>query len=151
MMVSNPEKWVNDMADAGGTQYTFHIEATSTPGECIRLIRESGMKVGLAISPKTPVETLEPYVKDIDMALVMTVEPGKGGQKFMSEMMSKVEYLRKNFEYLNVSVDGGVGPSNLDVCLKHGANMIVSGTAITNSKNRREAIDSMKKIMESHF
>jgi ribulose-phosphate 3-epimerase len=108
MMVSNPEKWVCDMADAGGTQYTFHVEATSTPDECIRLIKESGMKVGLAISPRTPVEVIEPFIKDIDMALVMTVEPGKGGQKFMSDMMSKVEYLRKNFEYLNVSVDGGI-------------------------------------------
>ena len=107
MMVAKPEKWIGPMADAGGTQYTFHIEATETPAECIRLIKESGMKVGLAISPKTPVESLEPFIKDIDMALVMTVEPGHGGQKFMGDMMSKVEYLRSNFQYLNISVDGG--------------------------------------------
>lgn len=107
MMVINPEKWVKDVADAGGSQYTFHIEATQTPEECIRLIKESGMKVGLALSPKTPVETILPFVKDIDMALVMTVEPGKGGQKFMNDMMNKVEFLRNQFQYLNISVDGG--------------------------------------------
>ena len=107
MMVSEPDMWVKDMAEAGGTQYTFHIEATETPGECIRLIKENGMKVGLAVSPKTPIDAIVPFVKDIDMALVMTVEPGRGGQKFMNDMMGKVEFLRSNFQYLNVSVDGG--------------------------------------------
>jgi ribulose-phosphate 3-epimerase len=109
------------------------------------------MKVGLAMSPKTPVDSILPYINDIDMALVMTVEPGQGGQKFMNDMMPKVEFLRKNFEYLNISVDGGVGPNTLDVCLKHGANMIVSGSAITGSKNRKDTIDSMKRLMEEYF
>lgn len=78
MMVENPEKWVKEMAEAGGSQYTFHLEATQTPEECIRLIKEAGMKVGIGIKPNTPVDKLIPFVKDIDMALVMTVEPGKG-------------------------------------------------------------------------
>jgi ribulose-phosphate 3-epimerase len=151
MMVVAPEKWVKDVAESGGSQYTFHIEATQSPEECIRLIKENGMKVGLALSPKTPVESILPFVNDIDMALIMTVEPGQGGQKFMHDMMSKVEFLRKQFEYLNISVDGGVGPSTLDVCLKHGANMIVSGSAITSSKNRKETIDSMKQLMDKYF
>ena len=78
MMVENPEKWVKEMADAGASQYTFHLEATQTPEECIRKIKENGMLVGIGIKPNTPVEKLIPFVKDIDMALVMTVEPGKG-------------------------------------------------------------------------
>ena len=78
MMVDAPERWVQEMAEAGATQYTFHLEATQTPGECIRKIKEAGMKVGLGIKPKTPVEDLLPFVNDIDMALVMTVEPGRG-------------------------------------------------------------------------
>lgn len=78
MMVENPEKWVKEMADAGASQYTFHLEATQTPEECIRKIKENGMLVGIGIKPNTPVEQLIPFIKDIDMALVMTVEPGKG-------------------------------------------------------------------------
>lgn len=78
MMVENPEKWIFDMANSGASQYTFHLEATQTPEECVRRVKESGMKVGIAIKPNTPVEQLLPFIKDIDMALVMTVEPGKG-------------------------------------------------------------------------
>jgi len=78
MMVDGPEKWVKEMANAGADQYTFHLESTQTPEECIRLVKESGMRVGLAIKPNTSVEDLVPFVKDIDMALVMTVEPGYG-------------------------------------------------------------------------
>ena len=84
MMVDGPEKWVNEMANAGANQYTFHLEATQTPEECIRLIKESGMKVGIAIKPNTSVDKLLPFVKDIDMALVMTVEPGKGKQLILN-------------------------------------------------------------------
>jgi ribulose-phosphate 3-epimerase len=72
------EKWITDMAVSGASQFTFHLEATQTPEECIRKIKESGMNVGLAIKPNTPVDDLLPFVNDIDMALVMTVEPGKG-------------------------------------------------------------------------
>uniref|UniRef100_A0A669C9K2 ribulose-phosphate 3-epimerase n=1 Tax=Oreochromis niloticus TaxID=8128 RepID=A0A669C9K2_ORENI len=89
MMVSRPEQWVKPMAAAGANQYTFHLEATTNPGNLIKEIRESGMKVGLAIKPGTTVEELAPWANEIDMALVMTVEPGFGGQKFMEDMMPK--------------------------------------------------------------
>lgn len=144
MMVDGPEKWVKEMANSGADQYTFHLEATKTPEECIRLIKESGMKVGLAIKPNTSVEDLVPFVKDIDMALVMTVEPGYGGQSFMTDMMSKVKFLRDNFPLLDIEVDGGVGPKTIQTCAEHGANMIVSGTAIINSRDRREVMDQLR-------
>ncbi|KAH6930241.1 hypothetical protein HPB50_012253 [Hyalomma asiaticum] len=92
MMVLAPEKWVSPMADAGADQYTFHIEATSEPLELVRKIREAGMKVGVGIKPKTPVDVVLPLVEHVDMVLVMTVEPGFGGQSFMADMMPKAGY-----------------------------------------------------------
>uniref|UniRef100_M3ZPW5 ribulose-phosphate 3-epimerase n=2 Tax=Xiphophorus TaxID=8082 RepID=M3ZPW5_XIPMA len=111
MMVSRPEQWVKPMAAAGASQYTFHVEATTNPGNLIKEIRESGMKVGLAIKPGTTVEELAPWANQVDMALVMTVEPGFGGQKFMEDMMPKA-----------------------------GANMIVSGSAVIGSDDPRSVI-----------
>nr|XP_008532934.1 PREDICTED: ribulose-phosphate 3-epimerase isoform X1 [Equus przewalskii] len=116
MMVSRPEQWVKPMAVAGANQYTFHLEATENPGALIKDIRENGMKVGLAIKPGTTVEYLAPWANQIDMALVMTVEPGFGGQKFMEDMMPKVHWLRTQFPSLDIEVDGGVGPDTIHKC-----------------------------------
>ncbi|XP_018420962.1 PREDICTED: ribulose-phosphate 3-epimerase isoform X2 [Nanorana parkeri] len=115
MMVAKPEQWVKPMAAAGANQYTFHLEATENPGILIKDIRESGMKVGLAIKPNTTVEFLAPWAGQIDMALVMTVEPGFGGQKFMDDMMPKA-----------------------------GANMIVSGSAVMKSDDPRSVINLLR-------
>nr|XP_025133962.1 ribulose-phosphate 3-epimerase isoform X4 [Bubalus bubalis] len=117
MMVSRPEQWVKPMAVAGANQYTFHLEATDNPGALIKDIRENGMKVGLAIKPGTSVEYLAPWANQIDMALVMTVEPGFGGQKFMEDMMPKA-----------------------------GANMIVSGSAIMRSEDPRSVINLLRNV-----
>uniref|UniRef100_A0A8C5KMU4 ribulose-phosphate 3-epimerase n=1 Tax=Jaculus jaculus TaxID=51337 RepID=A0A8C5KMU4_JACJA len=129
MMVSRPEQWVKPMAVAGAKQYTFHLEATENPGALIKDIRENRMKVGLAIKPGTTVEYLAPWANQIDMALVMTVEPGFGGQTFMEDMMPKVHWLRTQFPTLDIEVDGGVGPDTVHKCAEAGANMIVSGSA----------------------
>ncbi|XP_054536127.1 ribulose-phosphate 3-epimerase isoform X7 [Pan troglodytes] len=120
MMVSKPEQWVKPMAVAGANQYTFHLEATENPGALIKDIRENGMKVGLAIKPGTSVEYLAPWANQIDMALVMTVEPGFGGQKFMEDMMPKVHWLRTQFPSLDIEVDGGVGPDTVHKCAEIG-------------------------------
>ncbi|XP_039350611.1 ribulose-phosphate 3-epimerase isoform X2 [Mauremys reevesii] len=116
MMVAKPEQWVKPMAVAGANQYTFHLEATDNPGALIKDIRENGMKVGLAIKPGTVVEYLAPWANQIDMALVMTVEPGFGGQKFMENMMPKIQWLRTQFPSLDIEVDGGVGPDTIHKC-----------------------------------
>lgn len=100
MMVSKPLQWIEPMADAGCTQYTYHFESTDDQDLTIRRIREAGMRVGLAIKPATGVEAILPFVEKVDMVLIMTVEPGFGGQKFMSNMMHKVEALRAQFRQL---------------------------------------------------
>jgi ribulose-phosphate 3-epimerase len=104
------------MREAGADQYTFHIEATDIPLELCRQIREAGMKVGIALKPNTPVSTVEEYVEEADMVLIMTVEPGFGGQKFMTDMMAKVKHLRNHYPGLNIEVDGGVGLNTISDC-----------------------------------
>ncbi|EFB30085.1 hypothetical protein PANDA_011370, partial [Ailuropoda melanoleuca] len=146
MMVSRPEQWVKPMAVAGANQYTFHLEATENPGALIKDIRENGMKVGLAIKPGTAVEYLAPWANQIDMALVMTVEPGFGGQKFMEDMMPKVHWLRTQFPSLDIEVDGGVGPDTIHRCAEAGANMIVSGSAIMRSDDPRSVINLLRNV-----
>lgn len=106
------------MADANVDQYTFHIEPCDDVPLVCRKIKEAGMKVGLAIKPDTSVMCVEEYINIADMILVMTVEPGFGGQKFMTNMMPKVEWLRENYPTLDIEVDGGVGPNTIDICAK---------------------------------
>ncbi|XP_048579270.1 ribulose-phosphate 3-epimerase isoform X2 [Nematostella vectensis] len=148
MMVANPEKWVDDMAGAGADQYTFHLEATDKPMELIQQIKKAGMKVGIGIKPGTPVTDVLPYVEHVNMVLIMTVEPGFGGQSFMADMMPKIEFLRQKYRELDIEVDGGVGTSTVDVAAKAGANMIVSGSAIMKSDNPRQVIALLRERAE---
>lgn len=149
MMVSRPQQWIEPMADAGVDQYTFHIEPVldSVPDTC-RKMREAGMKVGLALKPGTDVNCVIDYIPLADLVLVMTVEPGFGGQKFMDNMMSKVQWLRENNPTLNIEVDGGVGPGNIDRCAQAGANWIVSGTAVINAPDQKEVISQLKASVQ---
>ena len=111
LMVAKPAQWVGAIKDAGGDQYTFHVEAAQEAGDDIAAlcadIRQRGMKVGLAIKPGTPASALSPFVSLIDMALVMTVEPGFGGQAFMPATLCKVAELRAAHPALDIQVDGG--------------------------------------------
>eukprot|EP01134_Creolimax_fragrantissima_P002471 CFRG2471T1 len=133
MMVSKPEQWVSDIADAGGNQFTFHIESTNNPQALIKQIKEAGMKVGVAVKPGTDVKAIDDIINQVDMVLVMTVEPGFGGQSFMADMMPKVEHLRQYYPTLDIGLDGGLGPKTIDVAAKAGANMIVAGSAVFNN------------------
>ncbi|XP_069120590.1 ribulose-phosphate 3-epimerase-like isoform X1 [Argopecten irradians] len=148
MMVQKPEQWIEGMHDAGADQYTFHYEATEDPAGCIRKIRETGMKAGIGIKPNTPVDVLVPLVDLVDMVLIMTVEPGFGGQKFMQDMMPKVQFLRENFKSVDIEVDGGVSPATIQHCAEAGANMIVSGSAVVKSDNPRETMRHMRNIVD---
>lgn len=119
MMVQKPQQWIESMADAGVDQYTYHIEPVlDDVNEINRKIREAGMRVGLAIKPGTDLEAVVKYIPNADMILIMTVEPGFGGQKFMADQMTKVKWLRDNYPTLDIEVDGGVGPETIHQCAK---------------------------------
>ena len=150
LMVSEPEKWVNDMADAGADQFTFHIEATTSPVALIRSVKKNGMKCGVAIKPGTPASAVAPYAHDVDTVLVMTVEPGFGGQSFMTGMMPKVAELRKQFPDLDIQVDGGLSPKTIDEAARAGANMIVAGSSVYKADDPELAMALMKRSVEKH-
>ncbi|OUM54228.1 hypothetical protein BVG19_g3587 [[Candida] boidinii] len=144
MMVSNPEQWVPEIAKSGGDQYTFHYEATKDPLNLVKLIKSNGMKAACAIKPGTPVDVLFPLAEYLDMALVMTVEPGFGGQKFMANMMPKVQELRSKFPNLNIQVDGGLGESTIDIAANAGANVIVAGTSVFKAEDPSKMIELLR-------
>lgn len=124
MMVSNPSQWVAPVAAAGGSLYTFHYESTTEPLALIAQIREAGMKVGMAISPDTPSSAVtDELASKVDMLLVMTVYPGKGGQKFLEKCVPKVTELRERFPKMDIEVDGGVGPSTIHTCAHAGESL----------------------------
>lgn len=149
MMVANPQQWIEPMADANVDLYTFHIEPVENEISTVcRKVKESGMKVGLALKPGTALEMVKEFIPLADMVLIMTVEPGFGGQKFMTDMMPKVKWLRENYPNLDIEVDGGVGPSTISACAEAGANMIVSGTAVVQADNQKDVISMLKKTVE---
>ncbi len=134
LMIVDPEKYVARFAEAGADIVTFHYEATQTPREAIRLIRESGAKVGISIKPKTPVEVLRELLPEVDLVLVMSVEPGFGGQSFIDGSTDKVRELRKMIDEagLNVTIeiDGGVSAANARELYEAGCDALVAGSAV---------------------
>ncbi len=106
------------------------------------------MKVGIGVKPKTSIDVILPYVEQTDMVLIMTVEPGFGGQKFMADMMPKIEKIRELFPMIDIEVDGGVNPSNIEIAAEAGANMIVSGTAVVKSPDPKKSIRDLRTGVE---
>ncbi|KDR84875.1 hypothetical protein GALMADRAFT_233314 [Galerina marginata CBS 339.88] len=150
MMVSEPEKWVDDIADAGGAMYCFHHEATSNPFELIDKIHKRNMKAGIAISPDTPSTAITDEAGGAaDMLLVMTVYPGRGGQKFLDRCVPKVAELRARFPDKDIEVDGGVGPKTIGICADAGSNVIVAGTAIFGADNPTSVIQELKDAVNA--
>jgi ribulose-phosphate 3-epimerase len=154
MMTSEPEKWVEAVSKAGGSLcYTFHYEATEPRGmtqEVIDSIKAHGMQVGLCVSPDTPVEGILQYADQIDVALVMSVYPGKGGQSFIKDVMSKVKTLREKYPDMNIEVDGGVKPETVQLAAEAGANMIVSGSGVYKAEDMAYNISVMQRSVEKH-
>lgn len=148
-MVSDPDKWIDDFAMAGASQYTFHYEASPDPAETIRRIRLTRMKVGMAIKPQTDIECIIGLAEAVDMILVMTVEPGFGGQTLLPACLDKVRHLRKHHPHLNIQVDGGVTLDNLPGAVEAGANVIVAGTLIFGAPDPGRIITRMKEILQS--
>ncbi|CDK27812.1 unnamed protein product [Kuraishia capsulata CBS 1993] len=151
MMVANPEQWVPEIAKAGGDQYTFHYEATKDPLALVKLIKSHGMKAACAIKPGTSVDVLYPLAEHLDMALVMTVEPGFGGQKFMASMMPKVADLRAKYPNMNIQVDGGLGADTIPAAAEAGANVIVAGTSVFKATDPAEMIQFLRDRVNNNL
>lgn len=146
LMIDNPEKYIKDFALAGSEYITFHYEAAkdNTP-RIINLIKSYGIKAGLSIKPATEAGMIVPYIDDIDLVLIMTVEPGFGGQKFMYDCADKIKEI-KNFSKKDIiiEVDGGINKETGAYCRLLGANALVSGNYIFSADDMKAAIDSLR-------
>mmetsp|Transcript_37265 Transcript_37265/g.49117 ORF Transcript_37265/g.49117 Transcript_37265/m.49117 type:complete len:294 (-) Transcript_37265:473-1354(-) len=150
LSVTHPDRWIDAMADAGADVFTFHIEAEGDPAAIIKKIKVSGMLAGCAVAPSTPVEQVLPYAQDLDLILLMTVEPGFGGQNFQYKVLEKVKKLRELYPELILEVDGGLNLETVPVAAGAGANWFVSGTTIFNAANPSKVIaDFRSKISSS--
>ncbi|MBR0541238.1 MAG: ribulose-phosphate 3-epimerase [Clostridia bacterium] len=148
LMISDPYKYIPDFVNAGSDIITFHIESDSDVGKTIDLILQSGKKAGLAVKPKTPVEEVFPYLDKLSMVLVMTVEPGFGGQSFMADMMPKVSAVKAEIERrgldVDIQVDGGINGETVSIAANAGANVFVAGNAIFTSTDAKATIADFK-------
>lgn len=144
LMIDNPEKYVQDFRKAGADWITIHVEASETVRETLTQIKTLGAKAGLSLRPGTSVETLFPFLDDVDLILVMSVEPGFGGQSFMPEMLEKVRVLRPKFKGL-LSIDGGINDKTAPAARDAGVDILVAGTAIFAQSDRRQAIDALRR------
>ena len=144
LMMSRPDLYLGKFADAGAQTIQIHVEADCDLHTELRRIRERGLKNAIVLNPETPVERLEPYLGEIDEALVMTVHPGYGGQSFIAECLPKVTWLRARCPSLDIRVDGGVNAETSVLAAKAGANQFVAGSYLFKQRDMKLAVDEMK-------
>ena len=134
LMITEPERYINEFVESGADIITFHVEATKDPDEVIDMIHEKGLKAGISVKPKTPLEAIEPYLEKIDMLLIMSVEPGFGGQAYIEGSTEKIRAAREMVKAhglnTDIQVDGGINLQNLPEVLEAGANIIVAGSSV---------------------
>ena len=150
LMITDPIRYVDDFIKAGADIITVHYESCDDPLSVARYIRSKGVRAAISAKPKTPASVLFPMLRELDMVLVMTVEPGFGGQKLIPETIDKVrelrEYANANGIDIDIEVDGGVGLDNLATLTNAGANVIVAGSSIFRAEDPQKAIEGMKAI-----
>lgn len=147
LMISEPERYLDEYLKAGCEAITFHYEAVPTASSLLRRIRDADVVAGLAINPGTPVEKIEPFLSDCDLVLVMSVEPGFGGQKFIPDALSKLRRLRELCSPETVlSVDGGVGPATIADCSEAGADLFVVGSSVFDESDYSTAIHELSAL-----
>jgi ribulose-phosphate 3-epimerase len=153
-MISDPLKYVEDLSKTGADQMTFHIESNiDCLQKLIEKIKENKMRVGVAVKPNTIIDhTVHKFLDEglIDMILVMSVEPGFGGQSFKEEILPKIESLRNAYKFLDIQVDGGIYCENVEKVAKAGANCIVSGTGIFGHDDRCYAVNYMREVVQKY-
>jgi len=145
LMIENPDEYIKVFKEAGSDIITVHIEALKEPQSVIQQIKNLGLKAGISINPPTPIDKIEPILDIVDMVLIMTVNPGFGGQKFISSCVPKIKKLRQKFSG-DIEVDGGINNETAMTSIRAGANMIVAGTYLFKSKNVREVVQKLKNL-----
>lgn len=151
LMVNEPEKMIPWFVKAGADYITLHYEATSNVKSALQMIRASGKKAGISIKPKTSIDVLEPLLKEIDLVLVMSVEPGFGGQSFMADSLNKVKWLaqkkkQENLKFL-IEIDGGINATTAMAARAAGVEVFVAGSAIFNAKDRKQAYQQLEQAI----
>lgn len=144
LMITDPEKYALPFIHAGSDMITFHVEAVKNVGSVISLIKTNGRKAGISIKPNTDVSAVTEYLKQVDLVLVMSVEPGFGGQDFMDSALPKIKELRRIYKG-DISVDGGINEENAALVKEAGANILVAGSYLFNAKDTKDAIRRLKK------
>lgn len=153
LMIDRPIRYVEQFCDAGADIVTIHVEADTVENnqEALRMIHRKGVRAAVSIKPGTPASAVDPYMDLMDLILVMTVEPGFGGQKFMEDMMSKVRALRKIIDVrtpgVELEVDGGVNLTTGKTCVEAGANVLVAGSALFKAENTAEFVEGLHKLV----
>src|SRR5699024_726183 len=148
LMIEEPERYIELVAESGADIISVHVEATKHIHRVIQQIKQTGKKAGVVINPGTPVEAIEAVLSDVDLVLVMTVNPGFGGQTFIPSSLNKIKQLKpireeNNYDY-EIEVDGGINEDTSKKCLEAGADVLVAGSYIFSHNNRKEAIDSLR-------
>lgn len=146
LMIDNPDQYLDDFKKAGAASVSVHFEACKNLKKTLALAKSLDLKVCIAIKPATAVTVLDPYFAELDMVLIMSVEPGFSGQHFMDVCLPKIEYVRKKYPDLDIEVDGGINDQTISLVKKAGANVIVSASYIFESADRREAIEKLKNL-----
>ena len=148
LMISNPYDYVESFVSSGADLISFHIESESDVEKTLEKIIDAGVKPALVIKPKTPAEAVFPYLEKLAMVLVMTVEPGFGGQSFMADMLPKIKAIREKANQVNpdllIQVDGGIVPETAKLCIEAGADVLVSGSYIFGAENIEDAVNSLR-------
>lgn len=148
LMIIDPLKYIKQFSESGADLITFHFESESKVEETINEIKKYGKKVGISIKPNTPVQEIFPFLNNIDMILIMTVEPGFGGQGFIYDTLSKIKLLRdhinENKLNIDIQVDGGINSETASIVKEAGANILVSGSYLFNSNDLKEAVAILK-------
>ena len=149
LMIENPDQYIKEFVDAGCDLIVVHQEACKHLHRTIQNIKSYGIKAGVALNPATPIETIKYVLEEVDMVLIMTVNPGFGGQSFIESMIPKIKELKSLIDKkglkVDIQVDGGIKPDNVDKVVKAGANIIVAGSAIFNSDDIQNTVDLFRK------
>jgi ribulose-phosphate 3-epimerase len=150
LMVENPDPYISEFARAGSDIISVHVEACPHLHRTIQLIKNNGVKAGVVLNPATPAEMIEPILEDLDLVLVMTVNPGFGGQQFIHSTLPKIQkiagWIKERNLAIELEVDGGVNSKTAPLCVEAGATVLVAGSAVFNEADRVKAIQSLKAL-----